>query len=116
MPEAKYALQHNFGVGGACVVSLYKAPQNPQVVKGKAFDFQNINWKLLQRGWESQQQIYGYWIPNHAIEGSLPAGLQGTFLRNGPGLLEVYGTALKHPIDGDGMVCAGFVSSHLFLH
>ena len=24
--------------------------------------------------------------------------------RNGPGLLEVYGTPLVHPIDGDGMV------------
>jgi all-trans-8'-apo-beta-carotenal 15,15'-oxygenase len=36
--------------------------------------------------------------------GKLPEGLQGTLYRNGPGLLEAYGTPLVHPIDGDGMV------------
>lgn len=32
--------------------------------------------------------------------------MNGTFLRNGPGVNEVYGTPLIHPIDGDGMICA----------
>jgi carotenoid cleavage dioxygenase-like enzyme len=37
------------------------------------------------------------------VEGCIPDELQGTFFRNGPGLMEVYGTPLVHPIDGDGM-------------
>jgi all-trans-8'-apo-beta-carotenal 15,15'-oxygenase len=32
--------------------------------------------------------------------------LQGTFFRNGPGLLEVNGQRIHHPFDGDGMICA----------
>jgi len=38
------------------------------------------------------------------VEGEIPNDLKGTLFRNGPGLLEVYGTPLVHPIDGDGMV------------
>jgi all-trans-8'-apo-beta-carotenal 15,15'-oxygenase len=40
------------------------------------------------------------------IRGILPADLKGTFLRNGPGSMEVFGTPLSHPIDGDGVVVA----------
>ena len=36
--------------------------------------------------------------------GTIPAELEGTLLRNGPGLLEIGGTALPQPLDGDGMV------------
>lgn len=36
--------------------------------------------------------------------GSIPAELEGTLLRNGPGLLEVGGKTLAQPLDGDGMV------------
>ena len=60
----------------------------------------------VARGWESQPQEASFWFTEDMIEGSLPAELQGTFFRNGPGLTEVYGTKLKHPIDGDGVVCA----------
>ncbi|KAI8810825.1 carotenoid oxygenase [Cladochytrium replicatum] len=60
----------------------------------------------LQRGWESQHVEHSYWVPSADIEGSIPAELQGTFFRNGPGLNEVYGMKLAHPIDGDGMLCA----------
>jgi len=38
------------------------------------------------------------------VTGRIPKELRGTLFRNGPGLLEVYGTPLVHPIDGDGMV------------
>jgi all-trans-8'-apo-beta-carotenal 15,15'-oxygenase len=38
------------------------------------------------------------------IEGQIPLGLRGTLFRNGPGLNDVYGTPLKHPIDGDGYI------------
>ena len=40
------------------------------------------------------------------MEGNIPLEIQGKFYRNGPGLLDVYGTPLVHPIDGDGMVCS----------
>jgi len=36
----------------------------------------------------------------------IPEGLRGTFFRNGPGNNEVFEHQLKHPIDGDGYVCA----------
>ncbi|XP_031554607.1 uncharacterized protein LOC116291575 [Actinia tenebrosa] len=57
------------------------------------------------KGWRNQRE-YSYWIPDVDIEGEIPKDLYGTLFRNGPGLNEVYGTKLKHPIDGDGMVCA----------
>ncbi|MEO1334542.1 MAG: carotenoid oxygenase family protein, partial [Myxococcota bacterium] len=38
------------------------------------------------------------------LEGRVPAALRGVLYRNGPGRLEVFGTQLTHPFDGDGMV------------
>ncbi|KAL6075485.1 Dioxygenase [Balamuthia mandrillaris] len=57
----------------------------------------------LQSGWDSQPEEFDYELE---VEGELPAELRGTLYRNGPGLLEVYGTPLVHPIDADGMICA----------
>ena len=34
----------------------------------------------------------------------IPPELEGTLLRNGPGLLEIGGKPLSQPLDGDGMV------------
>lgn len=59
---------------------------------------------LWQRGYESLAQEYDYWIED--IDGEIPPDLQGTLFRNGPGLLEINGDRLRHPFDGDGMVCA----------
>lgn len=56
------------------------------------------------QGYESQPQEYEYWIDD--IEGQIPPDLQGTFFRNGPGLLDINGQKIHHPFDGDGMVCA----------
>ncbi len=39
------------------------------------------------------------------VEGTIPNELRGTLFRNGPGLTNVFGNDLVHPIDGDGMVC-----------
>jgi hypothetical protein len=36
--------------------------------------------------------------------GEIPKELEGTLLRNGPGLFEVGGVGISHPLDGDGMV------------
>jgi all-trans-8'-apo-beta-carotenal 15,15'-oxygenase len=38
------------------------------------------------------------------VEGRIPDGLRGVLVRNGAGSLEVHGTRLQHPFDGDGMV------------
>lgn len=45
-------------------------------------------------------------LESAGIRGSLPKDLVGTFLRNGPGISEVFGVPLAHPIDGDGVVIA----------
>jgi all-trans-8'-apo-beta-carotenal 15,15'-oxygenase len=57
-----------------------------------------------QGGTYSLTEEFDYWIDN--ITGQVPADLQGTLFRNGPGLLEIGGIPLRHPFDGDGMVCA----------
>jgi len=70
-----------------------------QETQTKSYDLRD--WR---QGYESQHQESAYWLDN--IEGKIPPELNGTLFRNGPGLLEVCGQPLKHPFDGDGMVCA----------
>ncbi|MGK7874773.1 MAG: carotenoid oxygenase family protein [Xenococcaceae cyanobacterium] len=65
---------------------------------------QPYNLQNWQKGYLSQPNEYEYWIDE--IEGEIPTGLQGTLFRNGPGLLDLHGTPIHHPFDGDGMVCA----------
>jgi len=72
----------------------------PTVALDPAFD---LSPEAVGKGWTSQPQEFDYELE---VEGELPAELHGTLFRNGPGLLDVYGTPLVHPIDGDGMVCA----------
>lgn len=57
-----------------------------------------------QGGYRSLTGEYQYWIDE--IQGEIPADLQGTLFRNGPGLLDVNGQRLAHPFDGDGMISA----------
>ncbi len=57
-------------------------------------------WRL---GYRSQTQEYDYQITE--IDGEIPADLNGTLFRNGPGLLEIDGVSVRHPFDGDGMIC-----------
>jgi all-trans-8'-apo-beta-carotenal 15,15'-oxygenase len=66
--------------------------------------FQPYNRQEWQKGYESQPNEYEYWIDE--IEGEIPLELEGTLFRNGPGLLDIHGTPIQHPFDGDGMVCA----------
>lgn len=40
------------------------------------------------------------------LPGEIPQELEGTLLRNGPGLFEVGGVGISQPLDGDGMVSA----------
>src|SRR5919202_5032314 len=77
----------------------------PHQTAAQNVSYDRADW---QRGYESQPNEFDYWIDN--IEGEIPAGLQGTFFRNGPGLLDVNGQRIPHPFDGDGMVCAIAIS------
>ncbi len=71
-------------------------------VDKKEEEFYSIeDWR---RGYLSQTKEEDYWVEQ--VEGEIPRDLCGTLYRNGPGLLEIFGTPLKHPFDGDGMVCA----------
>jgi len=71
---------------------------NPSVLEKS---YRREDW---QRGYNSLAQEFDYWIDE--IDGEIPADLQGTLFRNGPGLLDVNGEQIHHPFDGDGMICA----------
>ena len=47
---------------------------------------------------------HSYWIDE--VEGAVPADLEGTFLRNGPGRQRIGDTPCGHWFDGDGMISA----------
>ena len=49
----------------------------------------------VKKGWDEQREL-SYWIPQADVEGEIPRDLCGTFIRNGPGITEVYGKKLKH--------------------
>lgn len=53
-------------------------------------------------GLENLDQEYDYVVAD--IEGELPADLEGTFIRNGPGRQKIGGTPYAHWFDGDGML------------
>ncbi|MDP6934887.1 MAG: carotenoid oxygenase family protein, partial [Myxococcota bacterium] len=66
------------------------------------------SWDACARGWEADPEAGGehdYWFDEAWIEGTIPSSLRGTLLRNGPGGVQVQGHPLRHPIDGDGLVC-----------
>ena len=65
---------------------------------------QTFNVEEWKQGYESQPNEYEYVIED--IEGEIPLELTGTLFRNGPGLLDIAGTPVHHPFDGDGMVSA----------
>ncbi len=72
-------------------------------VPTEALDELPYHIKQWQKGYESLPQEFDYWIDD--IEGHIPAELEGTLFRNGPGLLDVNGQRIHHPFDGDGMIC-----------
>lgn len=68
------------------------------------FTTSSYNREDWQRGYRSLKQEFDYWIDE--IDGEIPAELNGTLFRNGPGLLDINDRPIQHPFDGDGMVCA----------
>ncbi len=61
------------------------------------------NLDQWRQGYRSQKTEYDYQITE--IEGEIPPGLTGTLFRNGPGLLDINDESVRHPFDGDGMIC-----------
>ncbi len=56
-----------------------------------------------QGGNQSLKEEFDYSIED--VEGEIPPDLQGTLFRNVPAMLDVNGQRLRHPFDGDGMIC-----------
>ncbi|MEM1369534.1 MAG: carotenoid oxygenase family protein [Cyanobacteria bacterium P01_H01_bin.15] len=69
----------------------------PPLTDDKPYD--RADW---QRGYLSQPQEFDYWVEE--IDGTIPAELNGTLFRNGPGLMDINGMTIHHPFDGDGMI------------
>ena len=53
-------------------------------------------------GLENLDEEFDYWIDD--VDGTVPADLEGTFFRNGPGRQRIGGTPYGHWFDGDGMI------------
>lgn len=70
----------------------------------KSYSGQSYYLDEWQKGYDSQPDEYEYEITD--IEGQIPLELSGTLFRNGPGLLDIAGTPIHHPFDGDGMISA----------
>jgi all-trans-8'-apo-beta-carotenal 15,15'-oxygenase len=78
--------------------------QTPTQLHQTSSTSHSYNLDEWRKGYRSLRDEYEYWIDD--IEGQIPAELEGTLFRNGPGLLDVNGRRVHHPFDGDGMVCA----------
>ncbi|KAL4438663.1 hypothetical protein ABPG77_006267 [Micractinium sp. CCAP 211/92] len=66
--------------------------------------FDRRDWDAFLSGYKSQYEERAYWIDDNMVEGTIPAELEGTLLRNGPGLFEVGGVKIPQPFDGDGLL------------
>ncbi|MEL6441086.1 MAG: carotenoid oxygenase family protein [Cyanobacteria bacterium J06621_8] len=76
----------------------------PSSVNRQSDNTQQYDREEWKRGYDSQPNEYDYEITD--VEGQIPVELSGTLYRNGPGLLDIGGTEIQHPFDGDGMISA----------
>ncbi len=116
-----------FGASGLhasslCVANALSSPsthQNCRVSRLSAVDKDALAaagysslWSDLQTDvhvqLSSHSDLLPFDSPPHVrgIRGSLPLELKGSFIRNGPGIATAFGSVLKHPIDGDGVIVA----------
>lgn len=58
----------------------------------------------FHRGFCGLEQEYAGYVDD--VRGTIPAGLRGTFFRNGPGTMEIGGRRYGHWFDGPGMISA----------
>lgn len=67
--------------------------------------FTQQDFDLFLGGYRSLHTERSFWIDSsQVIDGAIPADLEGTLLRNRPGLFEVGDTKIPQPFDGDGLV------------
>lgn len=76
----------------------------PAPATAAADRFGQDDWDAFLSGYRSCYHERSYWIDDSMVEGSIPAELEGTLLRNGPGLFEVGGKKIPQPFDGDGLL------------
>jgi len=101
-PAPRIAVQHNFGFNGGAVVTVWGAPLGrPRRMTSAELE----GARKFSAGWGNAVEFSAnFRAGGPGLTGKLPADLRGTFFRNGPGLMEVHGTRLVHPIDGDGII------------
>ncbi|PSC73715.1 carotenoid oxygenase [Micractinium conductrix] len=94
--------RHTAAAAAAVPASASPPASAQQADIGSRFD--QSDWDAFLRGYRSQHVEHAYWVEEGMVEGTIPAELEGTLLRNGPGLFEVGGAAIPQPFDGDGMI------------
>ncbi len=78
------------------------SPSESVVESSRSLGYDRADWASAFRNVGTELTA----LPLQASRGQIPAGLQGTLYRNGPGRLERSGRWLHHPFDGDGMITA----------
>ena len=80
--------------------SAASAPPSSPAAEQQQLNYSRSDWA---KGYSSQPSEFAYEVTD--IEGAVPASLEGTYFRNGPGLFEAEdGQKYAHPFDGDGLV------------
>lgn len=64
------------------------------------------DWESFTSSFQSQFTEHAFYVDQSQIEGELPKDIQGTFIRNGPGIFEIGGQRINQPFDGDGMLAS----------
>lgn len=80
------------------------APTEAPAAAADGARFDRQDWDAFISGYKSQYEERAYWVEDGMVEGTIPPELEGTLLRNGPGLFEVGGVPIPQPFDGDGML------------
>jgi all-trans-8'-apo-beta-carotenal 15,15'-oxygenase len=87
-------------------VSSIEAPStnnNPASAASTTDRFNQKDWDDFVKAYTSQYCEHAMFLDENSVEGTIPAELQGSLLRNGPALYEIGGNKIPQPFDGDGM-------------
>lgn len=77
------------------IATMPDLPQAPRVLNG-----------CEKQGYEALTEEASYRVDPATIVGEIPADLEGTLFRNGPGRNRIGGQQYSHWFDGDGMISA----------
>ena len=82
-----------------------KSPISPPRIFPSSSHLSASHIKEYQQGYESIPYEYQYYIQPEWVQGDIPSELLGGSLAGiGPGLTKAYGSRVRNPSDGDGMV------------